>query len=101
MINVFLVIVDVFLTMKIKNKYSLFFIPTVAWFVRANSDDNLLIYENLLIYFFSSPPTLGLKKNSRKSTNKKNLAIFMTYLLNRNISLLRTQNICFDTRYWK
>ena len=30
MINVFLVIVDVFLTMKIKNKYSLFFIPTVA-----------------------------------------------------------------------
>ena len=31
-------------------------------------------FQSFFIYFFSSPPTLNLKKNSRKSSDKKNLA---------------------------
>ena len=35
----------------------------------------LVIFRAFLFIFFFAPPTLGLKKNSRKSTNKKILAL--------------------------
>ena len=35
----------------------------------------LVIFRALLFIFFFVPPTLDLKKISRKSTNKKNLAL--------------------------
>ena len=37
----------------------------------------LVIFRAFLFIFHSSPLTLSLKKNSRKSTNKKNLALFV------------------------
>ena len=37
----------------------------------------LVIFRAFFFLFFFVPPTLDLKKNSRKSTNKKNLALFL------------------------
>ena len=37
----------------------------------SENDQSTGHFQSFFIYFFSSPPTLGLKKKSRKSTNKK------------------------------
>ena len=45
------------------------------WKKSSENDQSTKHFQSFFIYFFIVPPTLGLKKNSRKSTNKKILAL--------------------------
>ena len=53
----------------------------------SENDQSTGHFQSFFIYFFSSPPTLGLKKKSRKSTNKKNLALI--YSVGQGLNVTR------------
>ena len=49
-------------------------------------------FQSFFIYFFSSPPTLNLKKKSRKSTNKKILALNLIMYHTTSILLFKPKS---------
>ena len=43
---------------------------------KSSENDQLTVHFQSCFFFFFRPPTLNLKKNSRKSSNKKILALW-------------------------